>query len=105
LETWEIVHHKDKNKENDNLENLEILNDNLHAEKHHQDLINKKPSGWKPVNTLQESTIKRINELASEMIRINCSEISRKLKKEGINACPFTVKRYLIQDHNQNKSQ
>jgi predicted metal-dependent TIM-barrel fold hydrolase len=37
LEIWEIVHHKDKNKENDAIENLEIMdtkNFNNHASLH-----------------------------------------------------------------------
>lgn len=38
LEFWEIVHHKDGNRENDNLDNLEIIdtkNFNHHSSLHH----------------------------------------------------------------------
>lgn len=38
LEIWEIVHHIDENKENDNIDNLEVINTkefNFHTSMHH----------------------------------------------------------------------
>ena len=98
LEPWEIVHHKDTNKENDLIENLELINENLnsiHASHHHAGNPNQKPKGWKPANTTKKEVIEKINRIASEMIKINCSEIARRLKKEGISISSFTAKKYL----------
>ena len=35
LEIWEIVHHKDENKENDDISNLEVLDTSIHTSHHH----------------------------------------------------------------------
>lgn len=94
LDQWEIVHHKDKNRQNDALENLEILNNFEHSSKHHNE-FGKKPLGWKPANVTSEETIKRIKEIAKEMVLVNYSEISRKLATEGIKINSLTISRYL----------
>lgn len=90
LSPFEIVHHKDRNKENDSIENLEILNSS-----HHSQLDKEKPEGWKPANTIKPEVINRIKEIASEMVKVNCSEIKRRLEREGIKISDFTIGKYL----------
>lgn len=94
LEVWELVHHKDRNKENDAIGNLELLNASEHADNHH-DASRAKPANWKPANTLNQDIVDRILELSKGMVLVNCSEISRQLEKEGIKVCSVTIKRYL----------
>lgn len=95
LESWELVCHKDGNKKNDDIENLEVLNHSEHNALHHNPNNQSKPNGWKPANTTPQEIIERIKEIASGMVKINCSEIARILKKEKININSVTVKRYL----------
>lgn len=95
LERWELVCHKDGDKLNDAIENLEVLNNSEHNAKHHNLNNQSKPEGWKPVNTTPKETIDKIKQIANHMVKINCSEISRILKKEGISITSFTIKRYL----------
>ena len=90
LSPFEIVHHKDNNKENDDLNNLEVMN--VYS---HNRLDKEKPDGWQPANTIKPEIIKRIKEIASEMVKINYSEIKRRLDKEGIKISDFTIGRYL----------
>ncbi len=103
LETWEIVHHKDGNKENDSIDNLEVLNASEHSSNHNAGIKKpKKPEGWRAAHALKPEIIDRINEIAREMKEtdsrgiINCSEISRRLKKEGIDVVSLTIKKYII---------
>ena len=35
LELWEIVHHKDGNKQNDHIKNLEVMDLSVHTSMHH----------------------------------------------------------------------
>lgn len=90
LSPFEIVHHKDRNKENDSIENLEVLNSSNHSK-----LDKHKPEGWKPANSIKPEIIKRVKEIAAEMVKINYSEIKRRLDKEGIKISDFTIGRYL----------
>lgn len=93
LESWELVCHKDGNRRNDAIENLEVLN---HAQLNSKGHINgKKPNDWKPANTTKPEVINRIKQIASGMVKVNCSEISRRLKKEKIKITSYTIKRYL----------
>ncbi len=94
LEIWELVHHKDGNKENDNIDNLEVLNHFEHAA-HHNNIVGKKPKGWKPANTIKPEVVERIKQIAKDMVKINYSEISRKLFKEGIIVNSYTISKYL----------
>ena len=95
LEMWEIVHHKDGNKKNDDIENLEVLNAYEHALNHPKTGM-KRPEGWKPCNATPKEVIERIQEIAKGMIKINCSEISRRLESEGIKISSVTIKNYLF---------
>ena len=90
LETWELVHHKDQNRENDEISNLEVLNASQITNGN-----GKKPKGWKPANTLESEIVDKIKQIASEMVKINYSEISRRLEKEGIKVTSATIGRYL----------
>lgn len=90
LSQFEIVHHKDRDKTNDNISNLEVLNANIHSQ-----IDKEKPDGWKPANTIKPDVIKRIKEIASEMVKINYSEIKRRLEKENIKISDYTIARYL----------
>ena len=90
LSSFEIVHHKDGNKENDNINNLEVLNISVHSQ-----MNKEKPDGWQPANTIKPEIIKRIKEIASEMVKINYSEIKRRIEKEGVKISDFTIARYL----------
>ena len=93
LNQFELVHHKDGNKINDLIENLEILNNCNHADKHDYK-FKKKPKGWKPANTTPLKIQERIKEMASKMIKVNYSEIKRNLEKEEIFMSSFTVSKY-----------
>lgn len=93
LESWELVCHKDGDRRNDAIENLEVLNRAQFNVKCH--ISGKKPKGWKPANTTKPEVIERINQIASGMVKVNCSEISRILKKEKIKIVSATVKTYL----------
>jgi len=90
LTPFEIVHHKDRKKENDNLDNLEVMN-----VYDHNILDKEKPDGWQPANTIKPEIIERIKEIASEMVKVNYSEIKRKLERDGIKISDFTIARYL----------
>lgn len=90
LSPFEIVHHKDRNKINDSIENLEVLNISVHSQ-----LDKNKPEDWKPANTINPEIVKKIRELSSQMVKINYSEIKRKLEKEGIKISDLTIARYI----------
>ena len=94
LERWELVRHKDGNRGNDAIKNLEVLNTSDFARISFSGSITK-PKGWKPANTTTKENIKRIHEIASTMIKINCCEIERRLAKEKIKISNFTIKKYL----------
>ena len=96
LEVWELVHHKDGNKGNDEISNLEVLNASEHSAKH-AGIYGGKPKGWAPVNKLDSKIINRIKEIANEMVKINYSEIRRRLEKEKIKLCDMTIKKYLLE--------
>lgn len=95
LEQWEIVHHKDKNKLNDNIKNLGVLNTEEHSNEHNEELKKRKYPNYKPVNTTPLKVQKRIKDIAKTMIKINYSEIARLLKKEGIEITSYTVAKYI----------
>lgn len=93
LEQLELVCYKDGNKQNDAIENLEVLNHTQLNTKGH--LNGEKPEGWKPANTTPEHVQKRIKQIASGMVKVNCSEISRRLAQEKIKISSMAVKKYL----------
>ena len=94
LSIWEIVHHKDRNKLNNSLDNLEVLNSFEHASMPPKEMGGK-PKNWKPANTINQKVLERAKEIMEEMEKINYSEISRRLAKEGIIVTSFTLSKYL----------
>lgn len=87
LEPWEHVHHKDGNKQNDSLENLEVLSDSEHNSLTHAGKRRKnKPSDR--TNKLSQEKINQILKL-SKTIK-NYSEIARMV---GVSS--FTVANYI----------
>ena len=96
LEKYEIIHHKDGNKQNDALENLEMIDTfdfNYHTSRHSIGL--KKPNSGNHKSKTKEEVIERAKGIASEMVKINYSEISRRLKREGIKINSYTLSKYL----------
>lgn len=93
LEPWEIVHHKDKNKLNDTIENLSIITSEMHAQYHSGDIGKKKntPATNKTPIEIQ----KQIKKIASSMKKINYSKISRILKEQKINISSNTIAKYI----------
>lgn len=93
LERWEMIHHKDEDKENDNIKNLEVIdtkNFNHHTSMHFSGKRGSKTGNHS--SKTRPEVIKRAKEIAMEMIKINYSEISRRLLKEGIKINSYTLK-------------
>jgi len=88
LELWEIVHHKDGNKENDDLGNLEVLNNEEHISYHHSGTRNRKNKPSTKSNKLKQEVINKIFQLSK--ITNNYSKIARELKISD-----NTIRRYL----------
>ena len=88
LGIFEIVHHKDKNKSNNNLCNLEILSPEEHSSIHHAG--SKRPRGkdYTPVNKLTDKKIMKIIKLHMEGNKN--SVIARRMKISS-----QVVKKYL----------
>ena len=96
LESFEIIHHKDGNKKNDSLENLEVQLLGDHVSNHHAG--SHKIGKYSPSNKLNKSKVKMIFKLSKKFINKkgipNYSAIGRELKISGL-----TVSKYL----NKNK--
>jgi len=93
LEIWEVVHHKDGNKENDFIENLEVIDTSKHTSYHHAGSKKKYIQKNRRWNKISEYKIKKIFELA-EIHKFggkpNFSKIGMELGISG-----FTVSKYL----------
>ena len=90
LEVFEIVHHKDYNKQNDSIENLEVLNSYQHSSKHHSQ-FGKKPLNWKPVNAFDDEKIQKIISLCKERTKVNYQSVANELGISG-----QTVRKYYL---------
>jgi hypothetical protein len=94
LEFWEIVHHKDRNKENDSMENLEVVDTkdfDSHVALHHNDkrkYIQKERRGIDPQKIRQ---IKKLSKTITRNGKPNYSKIGKELNLSG-----QTVARYCL---------
>jgi len=88
LEVWENVHHKDGNKENDSIENLEIKNAGEHISYHHAGTRGRKNRPYIKSNKLSQEKINEILRLSKTIN--NYSEIARKVGTNGT-----TVEKYI----------
>ena len=88
LEIWEVVHHKDGNKENDKIENLEISDIGQHLSNHYAGKRGRNYKPRKKSNKLKQDIIDKIIEL-SKSIK-NYSEISR-----IVGVSDETIRRYV----------
>ena len=80
LRIWEHIHHKDGDKSNDSIENLEVIDTkdfDYHSSLHHAGLKKKFPKNYKPHNKLSQETINKIYLLIKK--NKNNSEIAREL--------------------------
>jgi len=94
LEIWEIVHHKNGNRENDTIENLEIKDLDLHTSFHIAGLRNRKYKKRRISNKIDDKTIDKIFELAKIYKYGKKPSFSRIGKELGISG--FTAKQYYI---------
>ncbi len=92
LEMWEVVHHIDGDKLNNNIDNLEVQLAGNHSSNHHAG--SKKFGRFAPSNKLSKNIIDEIKELSRIILKSdgtpNFSKIGRKLDISG-----FTVSKYL----------
>lgn len=90
----EIIHHKDRNKQNDKITNLELKNSSEHMSEHHADKRKKYKERIKS-NKLSEEIINKIFKLKQEQIqkgiKVNYSKIADKL-----NISSQTVRGYIL---------
>jgi hypothetical protein len=91
LSIFEIVHHKDGDKLNNNIENLQIVSREKHCELHHKDIkYKRRKEGYIPHNKISEELIKKIFELKKK--GLNYLKISIEL---GISN--MTVRKYILE--------
>jgi len=87
-----VIHHKDGNKKNNNIENLQAMKSEEHLSLHHAGL---KKKGHKAFNKTNKEIRKKIFELAKEVKKINghpnYSEIARRIG----SISNFTIARIL----------
>lgn len=93
LSDEEIVHHIDRNKSNNKIRNLRVMDKREHLSMHHAG--SKKPtSNQNPHNKLSKEKVKEIRKLSKEILKTNgkpnCLKIGKMLDISG-----FTVARYI----------
>lgn len=89
----EVVHHKDHNKLNNRINNLEVMKLSDHNSLHHAGL--KKPTtNQNPPHKLSEDKIKKIKELSKTILKKNGKPHFSKIAKE-LEISDFTVARHL----------
>ena len=95
LEIWELVHHKNKDKENDSIENLEVIdtkNFGFHSSLHHAGTRGRRNKSRKKSNKLDEKIVSKIIELSKKYKReskSNYSKIGRELGISGFTVCKY----------------
>jgi type IV secretory pathway VirB4 component len=90
LTSNEIVHHKDRNKFNNNLENLEVMTREQHASLHHVDTKGiKRKKGYKPHNKISDEIVEKILILTEK--GLNFVQIAKELKISNM-----TSRRYVL---------
>jgi len=89
----EVVHHKDHNKLNNNIDNLEVMKKKDHNSLHHAGL--KKPTtNQNPPHKLNEDKIKEIKKLSKTILKKNGKPHYSKIA-EKVGVSDFTVARHL----------
>lgn len=92
LEIWEVIHHKDRDKLNNNIDNLEVMMSSKHTSYHHAGSI--KIGKFKPHNKFSKDKVNKIIKLSKIILKKdgspNYSKIGEKLSIAGL-----TVARYI----------
>lgn len=97
LEIWEIVHHKDLDKQNDNIDNLIITDLKRHTSNHHAGLKHKTKKGYNPSNKISQEKINKIIKL-HQIDKLNYSQIAKKVKVSS-----ETTRRYILKNSQKNQ--
>jgi len=92
LEKSDIIHHSDKNKLNDDLANLQLMNQEEHSSLHHAG--QKKITNHNPQNKLSIEKIMKIKELSKLFIKKDGTPNYSNIAKE-VGVSDLTVARYL----------
>lgn len=85
-----VVHHKDGNKRNNRIENLELMTHEEHTA-HHASARGKRRAGWRPHNAMGKAMIYAIRERYS--VLRNYSAVAREL---GISN--MTVRKHVLEN-------
>lgn len=93
LKRYEIVHHKDHNKLNNEFRNLEIQRDIDHASMHHAG-SKREDQKSNPSNKIDDDMIKKIKKLSKTIVKKNGKPHFSKIA-EKVGLSDFTVARYL----------
>lgn len=92
LDRFEIVHHKDGDRTNDLIHNLEVQTTSEHLSNHHAG--SKKVGLYSPSNKLKKEKVIEIKSLGKKILKSdgspNCDKIGKTLGISG-----FTVSKYL----------
>lgn len=105
LDQFDIIHHRDENKQNDDIKNLELMTTEEHATNHHAGVKHRHHKPRINSNRLKDELINKIIDLSKKKEykfqngRINYSKIGRELQISN-----FTVARYIKEGGNKHGS-